>query len=298
MNRVEDIPSRHAATPLVVLTLIGIAVSNVVPSRQSMAEMGVAPSEDKQATEQLTKAHRSVIGTVVQIAADQLKVDIGEVQPRFLPLKSALKKSFAPINEGDQLIITLNDQNLIVDFHPLTGGNQDPIANHKIIRGEIAQALITGNAAVVIRAGGKEQLFPISPQVRSKVASIPVGHSAIFLIDEIDQVADVTFKSPDSAKSSPEQDRSISAALNPPERMSGKGMNPHEQVSGTVVMPLTDSQSKITVRTEGGTEKTFEVRELPQKKMGNLSKGDMVVLLIDGDKKVIDVAIPPREHYR
>jgi hypothetical protein len=130
------------------------------------------------------------------------------------------------------------------------------------------------------------------------VAAIPVGHSAIFLIDEIDQVADVTFKSPGSAKSSPAQDRSISAALNPPERMSGKGMNPHEQVSGTVVMPLTDSESKITVRTEGGTEKTFEVRELPQKKMGNLSKGDMVVLLIDGDKKVIDVAIPPREHYR
>jgi hypothetical protein len=126
----------------------------------------------------------------------------------------------------------MNDQNLVVDFHPLTGDNQDPIANHKIIRGEIAQALITGNAAVVIRAGGKEQIFPISPQVRSKVAA-----------------------------------------------------RVHEQVSGTVVMPLTDSQSKMTVRTEGGTEKTFQVRELSQKKMDNLSKGDMVVLLIDGDKK-------------
>ena len=59
--------------------------------------MGVAPSERKQATEQLTKAPRSVIGTVVQIAADQLKVNIGEVQPRFLPLKPAPKKTFPPI---------------------------------------------------------------------------------------------------------------------------------------------------------------------------------------------------------
>jgi len=49
---------------------------------------------------------------------------------------------------------------------------------------------------VVIRTGGKEQIFRISPQVRSKVAAVPVGHSAIFLFDDIDQVADVTFESP------------------------------------------------------------------------------------------------------
>lgn len=151
----------------------------------------------------------------------------------------------------------MNDQNLVVDFHPLTGDNQDPIANHKIIRGEIAQALITGNAAVVIRAGGKEQIFPISPQVRSKVAAIPVWHSAIFLTDEIDQVADVTFKSPDSARAS-EWNGGDAAGRQP-------------------------KQNDRSHR--GRTEKTFEVRELSQKKMDNLTKGDMVVLLIDGDKK-------------
>ena len=141
----------------------------------------------------------------------------------------------------------MNDQNLVIDFHPLTGDNQDPIANHKIIRGEIAQALITGNAAVVIRAGGKEQIFPISPQVRSKVAAIPVWHSAIFLTDEIDQVADVTFKSPDSARAS-EWNGGDAAGRQP-------------------------KQNDRSHR--GRTEKTFEVRELSQKKMDNLSKGDI-----------------------
>ena len=107
----------------------------------------------------------------------------------------------------------MNDQNLVVDFHPLTGDNQDPIANHKIIRGKIAQALITGNAAVVIGAGGKQQIFPISPQVRSKVAA-----------------------------------------------------RVHEQVSGTVVMPLADSQRKMTVRTEGGRRRPLRSENCPKRK--------------------------------
>jgi hypothetical protein len=47
-----------------------------------------------------------------------------------------------------------------------------------------------------------------------------------------------------------------------------------------------------------GRRKTFEVRELLREKTANLKKGDLVVLLIDGERKVIDVAILPREHYR
>lgn len=50
MNRVEHIPSRNAATPFVLATLIGIAASSV-STPQSLTEIGVAPSEDKQATD-------------------------------------------------------------------------------------------------------------------------------------------------------------------------------------------------------------------------------------------------------
>lgn len=71
--------------------------------------------------ETLLKGNRSVLGKVLAITSDQIKVDIGEVQPRFLPLKQAQQKGFPGITEGDDLIVVLNAQNLLVDYHPLDG---------------------------------------------------------------------------------------------------------------------------------------------------------------------------------
>ncbi|HNP82767.1 MAG TPA: hypothetical protein PKN47_15005 [Nitrospira sp.] len=280
MITAKNMASRKNARSLI--GLLGIAAFGIFIAGNSVAEMGTPASEDKQASEQLAKGQRSVIGTVLAITSDQIKVDVGEVQPRFLPLKQAKQKSFARINEGDDLVITLNEQNLIVDFHPLTDGPGDTAAQHKIIRGEIAQALVTGQESVVIKASGTEQTFPIRSQVRSKVAAIPIGASAIFLIDETNQVADVAFKSLDSVREGKHQEGALSPIK-----------NPHEKVNGKIVIPLGDNKNQITVRTEGGSDRTFEVREMPQKKLVNLKKGELVVLLIDDEKKVIDVAIPP-----
>lgn len=283
MNRLTNRSSLRFSTKSTTLFIgrLGLAASCLLMATPALADMGTPASEDKQAGEQLAKGQRTVIGTVIAIAADQIKVDVGEVQPRFFPLKQAKEKSFGHVKEGDELIITLNEQNLIVDFHPLTDESGNAGGEHKIIRGEIAQALVLGHESVVIKAEGKEQTFPIRSQARSKVAAIPIGASAIFLIDETNQVADVTFKT-----NKGHQEGSISPIK-----------HPHEQVSGTIVHSG-GSHQKVTIRTDGGLEKTFDVRELPQKKLANLNKGDLVVLLIDDEKKVIDVAIPPREHYR
>lgn len=266
-----------------LMGFLSLTVFSVATVEHAVAEMGTPARDDKQASEQLAKGQRSVIGTVLAIASDQIKVDVGEVQPRFLPLKQAKQKSFARIQEGDDLIITLNEQNLIVDYHPLTEEAGENPAQHRIIRGEIAQALVTGQESVVIKADGKEQSFPIRSQIRSKVAAIPIGVGAIFLIDETNQVADVTFKNLDSARKGTHHN----AALTP-------AKNPHELVNGTIVVPLAGNHSQITVRMEGGSDKIYEVREASQKKLSNLKKGEQVVLLIDDEKKVIDVAIPPK----
>ena len=208
MITAKNMASRKNARSLI--GLLGIAAFGIFIAGNSVAEMGTPASEDKQASEQLAKGQRSVIGTVLAITSDQIKVDVGEVQPRFLPLKQAKQKSFARINEGDDLVITLNEQNLIVDFHPLTDGPGDTAAQHKIIRGEIAQALVTGQESVVIKASGTEQTFPIRSQVRSKVAAIPIGASAIFLIDETNQVADVAFMCLESAREGKHQEGDLS----------------------------------------------------------------------------------------
>ena len=88
----------------------------------------------------MLEGNRSVLGKVQSVASDQIKVDIGEVQPRFLPLKQAQQKGFPAIKEGDDLIVILNAQNLLVDYHPVDGES----SAHTVIRGEIAQNLPVG----------------------------------------------------------------------------------------------------------------------------------------------------------
>ncbi|HEU5092803.1 MAG TPA: hypothetical protein VFT30_08965, partial [Nitrospira sp.] len=130
---------------------------------------------------------------------------------------------------------------------------------------------------------GKEQSFPIRSQIRSKVAAIPIGVKALFLLDETNQVADVAFKNPENMRKGNRHEPALTPAK-----------NPHERVSGTIVESSEDHHSQITVRMDSGSDRTYEVRETSQKKLANLKKGDQVVLLIDSEKKVIDVAIPPK----
>ena len=129
--------------------------------------------------ETLLKANRSVLGKVQSVASDQIKLDIGEVQPRYLPLTQAKQKGFPEVKEGDDLIIVLNAENLLVDYHPLDG----EASAHTIIRGgRRLRNLTVGHDTVVIRSVDKEQSFVIRSQARSKLAAIPVGTPAVFLL--------------------------------------------------------------------------------------------------------------------
>lgn len=258
-----------------VMGVMGMFVPFTLTAASDEQEPRTKPGEAAQLRENadaLLKANRSVFGTVLALTSDQIKVDIGEVQPRFLPLKQAEQKGFPSISEGDQLIVVLNAQNLLVDYHPLDG----KASAHSIIRGVITQNLPVGQETVVIKSDGKEQSFPIRSQARSKVAAIPVGVAAVFLIDETNQIADVGSVHRAGTEKA-EQMTPIKGA--------------HRKVDGTVTAPL--KKNKITVRATDGTEKPFEVRETLHEKISSLRNGDAVILLVGTDDKVIDVAVPP-----
>lgn len=226
---------------------------------------------------QLLQGNRVVLGKVLAITSEQIKVDIGEVQPRFLPLKLAQEKHFPALEDGENLIIVVNDQNLIVDYHPI----DYPSSSHKIVRGEIAQNLSIGQDKVVIKErGGKEQAFDIRSQARSKVAAIPVGTPALFLVDETNKVIDATFSDLQAAQQ---------AHQKPELKSPIKGA--HRQIDGTIVEPL--AADRITIRTGKGSDRPFEVRGVIHDKLSNLRKGESVILLVDKEDKVIDVAVPP-----
>ncbi|CAE6728283.1 MAG: hypothetical protein H8K06_17080 [Nitrospira sp.] len=245
------------------------------PAPGSTAEGSAQLRED---ADTLLKGNRSVLAKVLAISSDQIKVDVGEVQPRFLPLKQAHQKGFPALAEGDDVVVVLNEQNLLVDYHPVDG----ELSAHTVIRGEIAQNLPVGQETVVVRSAGEERSYQIRSQVRSKVAAIAIGTTAIFLLDESNQIADVALSTRQNNHDSGNRHGGMSPI---------KGA--HQQVDGTVVSPLT--ANRITLRTGTQAEQPFEVRETTRHKLESLRKGDAVILLIDTDNKVIDVAIPPRK---
>jgi hypothetical protein len=127
---------------------------------------------------------------------------------------------------------------------------------------------------------GKEESHAIRPVARSKVASVPVGVDAVFLIDESDRIVDVTFGSKEAVHRAAELWQKKTPL---------KGN--FDRISGVIVAPL--QNNKIGIRNEAG-EHAYEVRPLAQGRLKNLSKGDAIVLLVDDENKVTDVAIPPK----
>ena len=116
----------HRAT--IVLAMSSVMLIPVAPMA-SAASGASDQSENAQLrkdAETLLKGNRSVLGKVQAVVSDQIKVDIGEVQPRFLPLAQAKQKGFPEVKEGDDLIIVLNAENLLVDYHPLDGETSAP----------------------------------------------------------------------------------------------------------------------------------------------------------------------------
>jgi hypothetical protein len=212
------------------------------------------------------------MGTVEEIRGDQAKVNTGEVQSRYVPMNIRKEKGLPELKEGDQVEMTVNDQNLLVDLH-LPGET----SQHKKIHGSLAQPLVTGHdKAVILSDENKEESFLIRPLARSKVASVPVGAEAIFLIDEMNQIVDVTYRSQKEAHKAQglaEKKSPLKASF--------------KKVTGVLVQPLQENTISIE---ENGKEQQYEVRLLIQKKIKNLSSGQSIVLFIDDENKVTDVS--------
>jgi hypothetical protein len=186
-------------------------------------------------------------------------------------------KGLPDLKKGDGVEITVNDQNLLVDVH-LIG----EASSHRVVEGQLVQSLVTGHDRAVLRTTrGKEESHSIRPVARSKMASVPVGVDAVFLVDESDRIVDVTFGSMEAVRRAAELWEKKTPL---------KGN--FDRIVGTIMTPL--ENNRIAIRTEEGDERPYEVRPLAQLRLVKLSNGDEVILLVDDEGKVTDVAIPPR----
>ncbi|HJU06753.1 MAG TPA: hypothetical protein VJ692_16510 [Nitrospiraceae bacterium] len=235
-----------------------------------------AVSEPEGTHPQLLHGDRVLLGTVEEVASDQARINTGEVQPRFIPMNVRKAKGLADLKKGDRVEVTVNDQNLLVDVHLL-----GEASHHRVVQGQLVGPLETGHDKAVIRTTtGTEESHFVRPVARSKAASIPVGVEAVFLIDELDQIVDVTFGGKEAVHRAAElwqKKTPLKGNLN--------------QVRGVVLQPL--DRNTIGIRADDGNEQSYEVRPLALQRLAQLSKGDAVVLMVDDENKVTDVAFVP-----
>jgi hypothetical protein len=256
-------------------------IANVLWPRLVLAMLLVSPASVALAatsadTPQLLAGDRVLLGTVEEVRSEQARINTGEPEPRFVPMNVRKNKGLPALKPGDQVEITVNDQNLLVDVHVSGEAN-----HHRVVRGQLAGTLETGHDKAVIRTtNGQEEQHPVRPVARSKVASIPVGADAVFLIDSADTIVDVTFGSQEA----------VHRAAELWEKKSPLKGN-LSRITGMILTPL--ENNTITIRTDAGTERRYAVRPLSQQRLAQLSKGQAVVLFIDDDNQVTDVAFVP-----
>ena len=109
-----------------------------------------------------------------------------------------------------------------------------------------------------------------------------MGVDAVFLIDEMDRIVDVTYGSMEAVHRAAELWQKKTPL---------KG-NFEPELSGVILKPLENNTNLPSEPKGAKSNRTKCVRWL-RRRLAKLSKGDAVVLLVDDENKVTDVAIPP-----
>ena len=222
-----------------------------------------------QATENRLPGDRRVTGRVKDIRGDQMEIAIGNLQTMSVPVKMATDRgeTFKP---GDEIVVTLNDHNAIVDYH-----HPNEASHHQVIRGKLTTPLTVGLDKAVIETDQGTKTFMVAERAKGKLTAIPVGAEVLFLADETGHLVDAQLASANAVHQS---------ALNNKAHIKGA----HTQLQ--TVYQGKAGKDRIII-TDGGKPREVPFRA-PLAKLDRLHPGQEVVLLMDDAGYVMEVSTP------
>ena len=222
-----------------------------------------------EATEDRLPGNRRVTGRITDIRGDQMEIAIGNLQTMSVPVKMATDRgqTFKP---GDQIVVTLNDHNAIVDYH-----HPDEASHHQVIRGKLSTPLTVGLDKAVIETDQGTKTFLVAQRAKGKLTAIPVGAEVLFLADETGHLVDAQLASADAVYQS---------AHNNKARIKGA----HAQLKAVYQGKAGEDRMKIT---EDGKPREVPFRA-PLRKLDRLHPEQEVVLLMDDAGYVMEISTP------
>lgn len=87
---------RHVVHGLSVCLFGMLSLTSAIAGQPSPGAGPEGSAQLREDADTLLSGNRSVLAKVLAISSEQIKVDVGEVQPRFLPLKQANQKASRP----------------------------------------------------------------------------------------------------------------------------------------------------------------------------------------------------------
>lgn len=212
---------------------------------------------------------RQVSGHIKQIRSDQIEIDIGHLQSLSVPLKMATDKGqrFKP---GDEILVTMNDHNAVVDYH-----HPNEQSHHRVMRGKLTTPLTVGLDKAVVQTDEGIRTFLVAERAKGKLTAMPVGPEILFMTDETGLLVDAQLASLESVQESSENNKA---------RIKGA----HQQVRAIYEGLGGEDRIKIA---EEGMEREVAFRP-PLPKLERLKPGQEIILLMDDQDYVLEIATP------
>ena len=267
---------------VIAIGILSVGTVSASYGEQSVGQKGVdgtVPHQNEtihDVTDSNLPGERFVLGQVDSIRSEWIRINIGQPKLLYAPVKRGKDKGLQ-FEAGDPIVVTLNEQNAIVDYHHPTD-----VPEHKVIFGQLNTPLTVGLDKAVIGTESGDQTFYVASHIRAKFESLPLGAPLIFLADERGKLVDVYFRSDQALKGS--------AKLN---KQPLKGA--HRRLPVQYLGKTEDERIRVKVNGQK-TEQILGIRS-PLDKLDALKAGQDVVLLIDDQNYVIEVAtpdVPPR----
>jgi hypothetical protein len=250
----------------------GITAVAIGASQEQTPSVGTVEHKDQvisEATDSNLPGDRLVTGRIVAIRGNQMEIDIGNVKSFYVPVRAARVKG-QTFEVGQPIIVTLNDHNAVVDYH-----HPNERSDHQVIRGKLTTPLTVGLDKAVIETSEGTKTFMVTDRAKGKLTTIPIGVDAFFLADESGKLVDAQLASAQAVHESAQNNKA---------RIKGA----HEQVRATFKGKGGEDRLKIA---EQGKEREVPFRP-PLEKLDRLKPGQDVVLLMDEQGYVLEIATP------
>jgi hypothetical protein len=257
---------------LLMLGLLSPALGNTNAAEEQQALIQTVEHKEQvisEPTKSNLPGNRLVTGRIISIRGNQMEIDIGNVEPFYVPVRPAKVKG-QTFEVGQPIIVTLNDHNAVVDYH-----HPNERSDHQVVRGKLSTPLTVGLDKAVIETAEGTKTFMVTDRAKGKLTAIPVGAEALFLADESGNLVDAQLASTEAVRES---------GLNNKARIKGA----HQQVRATFKGKDGEDRLKIT---EQGKDREVPFRA-PLEKLDRLKPGQDVVLLMDDQGYVLEIATP------